>query len=112
MKIKISKLTIGDTVEIKGKQYDVYDTPTRLENGTYLFPLVGYGEIDRVRRYYYITPADLIYELSSNFENEEVEVMEFGNVKKVSIVPEPVSISELEDRWEDEMSSYRPFYGW
>ena len=75
MKKRISNLKIGDTIEINGGYFDVYDEPSKLENGTYLFAIVNHGEIDKVRNMIYITPTHLAYELSSNFENEEVVVV-------------------------------------
>lgn len=75
MKKKIADLRIGDTVEINGKLYDVYDEPTKLENGDYCFVTVGHGMIEKVSKMTYITPADLAYEVSSNFENGEITVV-------------------------------------
>lgn len=75
MKKKIADLRIGDTVEINGKLYDVYDEPTKLENGDYCFVIAGHGMIEKVSKMAYITPVDLAYEVSSNFENGEITVV-------------------------------------
>jgi hypothetical protein len=75
MKKKISDLRIGDTIEINGMYFDVYDEPSELENGDYLFCIVKHGEIDKVKAMTYITPMDLAYEVSSDFEKGEVTVV-------------------------------------
>lgn len=79
MNKRISDLKIGDTIEINGKYFDVYDEPSKLDNGDYLFAIVNHGEIDKVRNMTYITPAHLSYELSSNFFNKEVFVVNDNN---------------------------------
>lgn len=106
MKKKISELRKGDIVEIKGKYFDVYDKPSKLENEVYLFAIVNHGEIDEVDRMTYITPMDLTYDISLNFKNEEIDVVTEYDVKMRNKAAERARVAQLEDDWEDRVSSY------
>ena len=106
MKKKISDLNIGDTVEIKGNYFDVYDKPSKLKNGEYLFAVVKHGCIDKVNSLTYITPMDLAYEISSNFRNQEIEVVTEEDIKSHNEAVIRAIIATLEDDWEDSVSSY------
>ncbi|MBQ8626878.1 MAG: hypothetical protein IJ419_12015 [Agathobacter sp.] len=75
MKTHIANLKAGDTVQINGGLYDVFDTPTKMDDGEYCFTVVGHGAIETVRQMEYITPAHLAYETSANFENGEIIVV-------------------------------------
>ena len=76
MKKQIANLKTGDTVKIGGRLYDVFDEPTKMDDGEYCFVVVDHGKIDTVRQMDYVTPTDLAYESSSNFKNGEIEVVE------------------------------------
>ena len=76
MKKQIANLKTGDTVKIGGRLYDVFDEPTKMDDGEYCFVVADHGKIETVRQMDYVTPADLAYESSSNFENGEIEVVE------------------------------------
>lgn len=106
MKKKISELRKGDIVEIKGKYFDVYDKPDKLENEAYLFAIVNHGEIDKVNKMTYITPMDLAYEISLNFKNEEIDVVTEYDIKMRNEAADRARIAQLEDDWEDRVSSY------
>lgn len=112
MKKKISELHKGDIVEIKGKYFDIYDEPNRLENGAYLFAIVSHGEMDKVDKMTYVTPADLAYDISMNFQNEEIDIITEDEIKERNETALRGLIAQLEDDWEDRMSAYRPFCGW
>lgn len=106
MKKKISDLNIGDIVEIKGKYFDVYDNPSKLENGEYLFAIVNHGDIDKVNSMTYITPMDLTYEISLNFENQEIDVVTEEDIRLHNEAVTRAMTAQLEDDWEDRVSSY------
>lgn len=76
MKKQIANLKTVDTVKIGGRLYDVFDEPTKMDDGEYCFVVADHGKIETVRQMDYVTPADLAYESSSNFENGEIEVVE------------------------------------
>lgn len=106
IKKKISDLNTGDIVEIKGKYFDVYDKPSKLENGEYLFTVVNHGDIDRIISMTYITPMDLVYEISLNFENQEIDVVMEEDIQLHNEAATRARIAQLEDDWEDRVSSY------
>lgn len=112
MKRKISELHHGDIVEIKGKYLDVYGEPSKLENGAYYFAVVDHGKINEINKIGYITPVDLAYEISLNFDNEEINVVTEDEIKRRNEATMRGMIAHLEDKWEDRVSSYNPFYGW
>lgn len=78
IKKKIRDLKHGDTVLINDQKYDVFDAPVynALYN-KYIFGIVSHGTVSTVRNImggYLFTPT-IRYEQSSNYENEEINVV-------------------------------------